>query len=107
MHQRLEEKISAWREEIAASESIGSEGLRELESHLRDAIDGELGAGATLAEALTLLRAEVDEQLTRWAERLAKVPDEGFTVAVRSQPEAPSGGTRSRTSTAEGGCNCI
>ena len=61
MHPRLEEQIAAWREEIAASESIGSEGLRELESHLRDTIDGELDAGATLAEAFETARRQIGE----------------------------------------------
>jgi len=57
--QLLEEKITAWRQEIARAESIGTEALRELESHLRDAIDAELERGATLVEAFDGAIAQV------------------------------------------------
>ena len=59
--QQLEERISAWRQEIGTAESIGNDALRELESHLRDAIDGALADGCTLQEAFDQAVIEVGD----------------------------------------------
>ena len=55
----LDARISAWRKELAASGSIGRDSLRELESHLLDAIDEELEGGADLNRAFATAVAQV------------------------------------------------
>lgn len=49
----LEAKIAAWKARLAAelTQGEGSDAVRELESHLRDAIEAQLGAGISAARA--------------------------------------------------------
>lgn len=55
----IEERIAAWRGEIATDGSINEASARELESHLRDAIEHEMGGGADAGEAFDLAVARL------------------------------------------------
>lgn len=61
MHKQIESEISKWREEYSHAEVICRENPRELESHLRDAIDTHTTAGLTPAEAIQKARKEIGD----------------------------------------------
>ena len=55
----LEAAVAKWRDDLAAQETIGAEQLRELESHLREAVAGFREKGLTEEEAFLLARRRI------------------------------------------------
>lgn len=66
MHE-LEQRIADWRAELASREGVDRQTARELESHLRDAVEAKLQEGATPDDAFDSARAELGatDQLQR------------------------------------------